>query len=119
MLKTVSITILLAVLSPAYTLAYVVAYALKLKDRDLMETPLEFLTMSIDAYLNETYEDRYMKKLSKEINDFYKAVLFVPAPSFIDLFDIDRVKRIADDIALFGKDAQSLHNKVIGLLDII
>lgn len=116
MLKTVSTTLLLVVLFPAYTLSYVVACALKLKDRDLMESPLDFVTMSINAYLDETYEYRYMKKLVKEVETFYKNALFVPAPSIIDLFDRDCVKRVADDIALFGKDAQDLHNKVIELL---
>jgi hypothetical protein len=116
MLKTVSTTLLLVVLFPIYTLAYVISYALKLKDRDLMESPLDFVTMSIDAYLNDTYEIRYMKKLVKEIELFYSNTSFIPAPSIIDLFDRDCVKRVADDIALFGKDAQELHNKVIEYL---
>ena len=116
MLKTVSTTILLAVLSPAYTLAYIVAYALRLKDRDLMESPLDFLLMSIDQYLDDTAESRYIKKLTKQIEDFYKKTIFIPAPNIIDLYDTDCLRHIADDLSMFGKDFKPLRDKLIELL---
>lgn len=116
MLKTVSTTILLAVLSPAYTLAYVVAYALRLKDRDLMESPLDFLLMGVDQYLDDTAESRYIKKLTKQIEDFYQKTIFIPAPSVINLYDTDCLRHIADDLAMFGKDCKQLRDAIIELL---
>lgn len=104
MLKMISTTILLAVLFPAYTLAYVLSKALSLKDRDLMESPIDFITIAIDEYYDATAETRYITKLTKKVEQFYKEAMFIPAPSIIDLYDADCVAKIADDMKLLGED---------------
>jgi len=105
MLKTVSTTIILAALSPAYTLAYAVANALKLKDRELMETPLDFITMAID----ETAEMRRLNKLTKQVEQFYREAMFIPAPAIIDLYDYECVARIVDDMKLLGENEELIN----------
>ena len=109
MLKTVSTTIILVALSPAYTLAYAVANALKLKDRELMETPLDFILMAIDDYGDQTFEARYMKKLTKQVEQFYHDAMFIPAPAIIDLYDCECVARIVDDMKLLGENEELIN----------
>lgn len=71
------------------------------------------------SFMDEPYETKYLRKLTKQIEGFYRAAKFLPAPSIINLFDTQCVQRIADDIAVFGKNSQELHSKVINLLYII
>lgn len=80
---------------------------------------LKTASTSVGSRLCDAYEYHYMRKLSKEIYSFYKARPFIPSPRVIDLFDVKCMQKVADDIALFGKDAQCLHSKVINLLDIM
>lgn len=110
MLKTISITLLLAILSPIYTVAYAISKALRLTDNDLMEHPLDFFGMAIDDYLDNTFEARHIKKLTKQVTDFYKKSVFIPAPNCINLYDTDCILRIADDIAVFGQDKELMQN---------
>ena len=116
MLKMLFTTIILAVLFPAYTLAYLIATVGNLKDADLMESPLDFLTMSIDEYYNATAEARYFAKLTRKITDFYKSAIFIPQPSYIDLTDKECVLKVADDVTLFGNDKQ-LVEELLNLID--
>jgi hypothetical protein len=80
---------------------------------------LKTASTSISSRLCDAYEYRYTKKLLREIHSFYRSRPFIPSPRTIDLLDVRCMQKVADDIALFGKDAQYLHNKVINLLDII
>lgn len=105
MLKMLLTTAIIAVLFPAYTLAYAVAKILNLKDADLMESPLDFLLIAIDEYYDATAETRYLNKLNKKVADFYADTLFVPQPR-IDLTDRECVLKVADDVTLFGNDKQ-------------
>ena len=50
MIKAISTTILCTILLAPYTLAYAVSHVLKLKDRDLMDTPADFFFLGIDEY---------------------------------------------------------------------
>ena len=104
MLKTIATTILLIVLFPIYCGAYIISKVIKLKDFDLMETPTDFLLMAIDKYYDDTAESRYIKKLTKQVEQFYKEAMFIPAPAIINLYDTECIKRIIDDITLFGAD---------------
>lgn len=61
-------------------------------------------------------EARYIKGLTRQIEQFYQKSTFIPAPSVINLYDTDCIKHIADDILLFGKNTKELHSKIIALL---
>jgi hypothetical protein len=117
MLKTIATTILLIVLFPIYCGAYIISKALKLKDFDLMETPTDFLLMAIDKYYDDTAESRYIKKLTKQVEQFYKEAVFIPAPSIINLYDADCALRIADDMALLGED-KNLIKQILDLTNL-
>ena len=98
MLKTMLLTIIAVVLSPIYTFAYLIAHALRLKDVDLMETPLDFITIAID----DTAYNRYVKKLTKQVENFYNKTPFIPRPAYIILDDAECLARVIDDVALIG-----------------
>ena len=68
------------------------------------------------SFMDEPYDIKYMRKLTKQIEDFYRASKFLPSPNVINLFDPKCAQRIADDLAVFGKNAQELHSKVIEFL---
>lgn len=104
MLKTMSTTLLLVILSPAYIGAYAISRILKLKDAELMESPADFLLMAFDQYHNDTAEEKYIKKLAKQVERFYQEAIFMPAPSIINLYDTECVARIIDDMTLLGED---------------
>lgn len=44
------------------------------------------------------------RQLTKRVEQFYQNATFIPAPSKINLYDAECVARIANDIALLGKD---------------
>jgi hypothetical protein len=68
------------------------------------------------SFIDEPYESKYVRKLTKQIEDFYRATKFIPAPNMINLFDARCVQRVADDLTVFGKNSQELRNKVIEFL---
>jgi hypothetical protein len=51
------------------------------------------------------------RQLTKRVEHFYQEASFIPAPSKINLYDADCVARIANDIALLGKD-KALKEKI-------
>lgn len=53
--------------------------------------------------LNSLKAKYQMRKLEKQVGQFYKEMLFVPAPTPIDLYNPECVERIIDDITLFGE----------------
>lgn len=59
---------------------------------------------------------RRIKKLTKQVDDFYKEAKFIPRPSIINLYNVNCITRIADDLSLFGNDKMELRNKIIKLL---
>ena len=44
------------------------------------------------------------RQITKKVEQFYQSTKFIPAPKEINLHDADCVARIANDIALLGKD---------------
>lgn len=80
---------------------------------------LKTASTNVSSRLYGAYEYHYARKLIKEVHNFYRSRPFIPSPRTIDLLDVRCMQKVADDIALFGKDAQYLHSKVINLLDII
>jgi hypothetical protein len=73
-------------------------------------------TLIIKELFNPDQESKYIKRLTKEVKEFYQKTIFIPAPSIIDLYDSDCVLRIADDLTMFGKEERDLRNKLIELL---
>jgi hypothetical protein len=68
------------------------------------------------SFIDEPYESRYVRKLTKQIEDFYMTAKFIPAPNTVNLFDVKCVRRVIDDLTVFGKNSQKLRNKVIEFL---
>lgn len=58
-----------------------------------------------------------MRRLTKQVIKFYKGATFMPAPSVINLYDIECLKRVADDLALISNDVE-LRNKIIKLKEV-
>ena len=46
------------------------------------------------------------RQITKKVEHFYQSAKCIPAPSIIDLQDAECVARIANDIALLGKDKE-------------
>ena len=55
-------------------------------------------------------------KLTKQVKSFYQQAFFIPTPKTINLYDVNCVAHIADDLAVFGKNYKHLRNKLIELL---
>ena len=53
--------------------------------------------------LNSLKAKYRMRQLEKQVEQFYREMFFVPAPTPINLYDTECVERIIDDITLFGE----------------
>jgi hypothetical protein len=63
-----------------------------------------------------SYGYKHIKKLEKQVEQFYYDAKFIPAPRVIDLLDIECILRVAEDLTVFGKRQCELRDKIIELL---
>ena len=45
-----------------------------------------------------------MRQLEKQVRQFYKEAIFIPAPSIINLYDTECIAKIIDDMTLLGEN---------------
>lgn len=79
-------------------------------------SPIHSFISKMDIYISNTVENGHVQSITEQVENFYRRSSFIPAPRVIDLSDINCVKRVVNDLTVFGRTEHELRDKLIKLL---